>query len=49
MKAYNRAAALVVKPDDTTSEPAAPPADVALLAELVQELRALRRDLTPPA
>lgn len=49
MKAYNRAAALVVKPDDTTSESAAPPADVALLAELVQELRALRRDLAPPA
>jgi large conductance mechanosensitive channel len=49
MKAYNRAATLVVKPSERAPEPVTTPADVVLLAELVQELRALRRDLTPPA
>jgi large conductance mechanosensitive channel len=49
MKAYNRAAALVVRGDDPAPGPPAPPADVALLTELVQELRALRRDLTSPS
>ena len=45
LKAYNRATSLITptRPDEET--PIEPPADVALLTDVVAELRALRADL----
>ena len=50
MKAYNRATSVVARGngEPTAAEPDAAPADVALLGELVAEVRALRADMNQP-